>query len=311
MVAPQDRTPIGGLVPPDSDQLTLGGLDAAAPELRDAGALDGLEGAVAVREPPVCGEWSFDTDEIPESRAGATFVATPVIAESAVSAPSPEIRRAPAISSGPALPPPVPAVPRVVAPRNPTPPTPLPAIDELRSIHDAHPRNERAAMAFSNALANRGNIEGALGALQRAIDAGASAVMLRCARATILSGRLRYEEAERELQQAQKAKPNDPHVLLLQGILACRRAKWREAVEPLGGAVERDPLSGQGHFYLGEALSKLDRLGEALEAYHRAAELEPDNWRAFKGVGMVLDRMSRPTEAAAFYRRARDGQRGT
>jgi Flp pilus assembly protein TadD len=74
--------------------------------------------------------------------------------------------------------------------------------------------------------------------------------------------------------------------------------------------VRHDPLSGQAHFYLGESLSKLDRLGEALEAYHRAAELEPDNWRAFKGVGIVLDRMGRPTEAADFYRRARDGQRG-
>jgi Flp pilus assembly protein TadD len=82
-------------------------------------------------------------------------------------------------------------------------------------------------------------------------------------------------------------------------------------VDPLARVTKHDPLSSQAHFYLGEALSKLDRLGEALEAYHRAAELEPDNWRAFKGVGIVLDRMGRPTEAAEFYRRARDGQRGS
>jgi Flp pilus assembly protein TadD len=99
-------------------------------------------------------------------------------------------------------------------------------------------------------------------------------------------------------------------VLLQQGILACRRAKWREAVEPLARVVRLDPHAGHAHYYLGEALSKLDRLGEALEAYHRAAELEPDNWRAFKGVGIVLDRMGYPAEAAEYYRRARDGQRG-
>ena len=64
------------------------------------------------------------------------------------------------------------------------------------------------------------------------------------------------------------------------------------------------------HFYLGEALNKLDRLKEALEAYVRASELEPGNWRALKGVGIVLDRMGRPADAAAYYRRARDAQSG-
>jgi Flp pilus assembly protein TadD len=70
------------------------------------------------------------------------------------------------------------------------------------------------------------------------------------------------------------------------------------------------PQSGPAHFYLGEALNKLDRLKEALEAYERASELEPGNWRALKGVGIVLDRMGRPADAAAFYRRARDAQSG-
>ena len=317
MVTPRDRTPIVGLPVPDPDQLTLGGLDpsgAAQTAVRDVPpAAQTDEGQALVREPPVCGEWSFDLDETPESRAGATFVPTPSFAQSAIPAPRPAVRTrdaaaAPAVPSAPGVRAPLP-LPRPLA-RSLTPPTPLPALDELKSIHDAHPGDEQTAMALSNALAKRGNIEGALGVLQRAIDAGADTVTLRCARATILSGRLRYEDAERELKRAQKAKPDDPEVLLQQGILACRRAKWRDAVEPLARVVKLDPLSGQGHFYLGESLSKLDRLGEALEAYHQAAEIEPDNWRAFKGVGMVLDRMGRSPEAAEFYRRARDGQRG-
>ena len=311
MVTPRDRTPIIGLPVPDPDQLTLGGLDpagaapAAVRDLAPAEPADEIQ--TAVREPPVCGEWSFDVDETPESRAGATFVPTPSFAQVAIPAPRPAVRRADApVASGVRVPLPMRRPPA----RALTPPTPLPALDELKSIHDAHPGDEQTAMALSNALAKRGNIEGALGVLLRAIDAGADTVTLRCARATILSGRLRYEDAERELKRAQKAKPDDPEVLLQQGILACRRAKWRDAVDPLARVVKLDPLSGQAHFYLGEALSKLDRLGEALEAYHQAAEIEPDNWRAFKGVGMVLDRMGRSPEAAEFYRRARDGQRG-
>ncbi|MDQ8164861.1 MAG: tetratricopeptide repeat protein [Gemmatimonadota bacterium] len=312
MSSPRERTPAIQPVVPDPDQLTLGGLDPSASQpsaTPQAVETDEGDVALALREPPVCGEWSFDVDELPDSRAHATFVPTPPVAAAIINPPRAEIRRT---ASGAATgftvaPPPPPVRP---APRNLTPPTPLPALDELKSIHDAHPGDEQTALALSHALAKRGNIEGALGVLQRAIDAGGDGVMLRCARATILSGRLRYDDAERELKRAQQVKPDDPGVLLQQGILACRRAKWREAVEPLGRVVKHEPASGQAHFYLGEALSKLDRLGEALEAYHRAAELEADNWRAFKGVGIVLDRMGRPTEAAEFYRRARDGQRG-
>jgi Flp pilus assembly protein TadD len=312
MVTPRDRTPVSGIVPTDPDQLLLGGLDAAlhppAAPLREPADGEDAEAIVIVREPPVCGEWSFDTDELPEARANATFVPTPAISQAPI-ATRVDGREAPrrAVEPAPALVPPPVAPPR--APRMPTPATPLPALDELKSIHDAHPGDEQTALALSNALAKRGNIEGALGVLLRAIDSGGDVVMLRCARANILSTRLRYDDAEQELKRALKSKPDDTSVLLQQGILACRRAKWRDAVDPLARVVRHDPLSGQAHFYLGESLSKLDRLGEALEAYHRAAELEPDNWRAFKGVGIVLDRMGRPGEAADFYRRARDGQR--
>ena len=114
--------------------------------------------------------------------------------------------------------------------------------------------------------------------LLRAIDAGADGVVLRCARATILSNRLRYDDAEAELKRAAKLRGDDPEVLLQQGILACRRAKWRDAVEPLAHVAKLSPQSVPAHFYLGEALNKLDRLKEALAAYEarrgaRAGEL--------------------------------------
>lgn len=317
MAEPRDRTPYAGTpVPrPDPNQLTLGELgtlSAVPAPAPDVQAFDDAGASAAEREPPVCGEWSFDPEEAPEARTVGVMIFPPTGASAAT--PKPVARAMgggappdPAVETVTrrALPPPPPRA----APRSVTPPTPLPALDELKSIHDAHPADERTALSLSAALAKRGNIEGALGVLERAIVSGADGVTLRCARASILSSRLRYDDAERELLRAQKLKPDNQTVLLQQGILACRRAKWREAVEPLARAVRGDPASGPAHFYLGEAMSKLDRLREALEAYHRAAELEPENWRAFKGVGMVLDRMGRPSEAAEFYRRARDGQR--
>ena len=322
------------------------------------------------REPPVCGEWSYDTTDEADSRASAMlgsaplaqlisspaqpFAALPHLAPTDAAAPSvrhaagdeitsaqssaqssvPSLgspasrtpRAAPAGPSSPAhtarsAPPPLLRGPltgstpiRVMRTplftRSLTPPTPLPALTELRSNHEAHPGSAKTAIDLADALDKRGNIEGALNALQRSIDAGADAVALRCARARLLSGRLRYDDAEAELRRAAKVNPDDPDVLLQQGILACRRAKWRDAVEPLERVARLDPRSSQAQFYLGEALSKIDRLEGALGCYQRAAELEPGNYRALKGVGIVLDRMGRPGDAAEFYRRARDAQGG-
>jgi Flp pilus assembly protein TadD len=344
-------TPRLGIASIDPEQLPLGWPDhapnASAPEA--ARADRDTDSAVVLREPPVCGEWSFDAADDSESRGGAKMVdgktsgAVPPVAMTAASSapravgrtvappppviaprvPSPRPAPAPAAPPMPVRTPspapvvttpmsmPMPSPIRSAAnPRMMTPPTPLPAFAELKSVHEAHPGDAGSAIALATALDKRGNIEGALTVLLRAIEAGADAVTLRCARAMILSGRLRYDDAEAELKRAANVRSDDPDVLLQQGNLACRRAKWRDAVEPLSHLVKINPLSGPAHFYLGEALNKIDSLQDAYLAYERAAELEPENWRALKGVGIVLDRMGRPADAATFYRRARDAQSG-
>lgn len=329
-------TPPAGIRSADINQLPLDVFDGAAlpplVELTESGdGSDGSDGdqAIGLREPPVCGEWSFDTSDDANTRTAAKMVETAPVA--AVRAPTPDriatpaVPRASGIASSSGIPVREPVrdyiqrvTPRTVAPplrtpaapRSMTPPTPLPALAELKSMHDASPGDARTAISLATALDKRGNIEGALSVLGRAIEAGADGVPLRCARATILSGRLRYDDAEAELKRAAKLQPENPDVLLQQGILACRRAKWRDAVEPLSMVARLNPTSALAHFYLGESLNKLDRLQEALVAYERAAELEPTNWRALKGVGIILDRMGRPADAAPFYRRARDAQSG-
>lgn len=320
-----DRTPPLGIPVNDPEQLPLGVFEGVP--MLPVGETPGAEGeggeaAIAVREPPVCGEWSFDLSDDAEARGGATFVdpapkpasTTPQpprttqhtlnAARRSTAAPDPDA--AAPVSPGPSLR----ALRTPMINRTITPPTPLPALAELKSIHEAHPGDVTTAVALSAALDKRGNIEGALSVLMRAIEAGADGVALRCARATILSNRLRYDDAEAELKRAAKLRGDDPDVLLQQGILACRRAKWRDAVDPLEHVARVSPQSAPAHFYLGEALNKLDRLKEALAAYEKASDLEPGNWRALKGVGIVLDRMGRPADAAAFYRRARDAQSG-
>jgi Flp pilus assembly protein TadD len=130
-----------------------------------------------------------------------------------------------------------------------------------------------------------------------------------CARVSALGAKLRYDDAEKMLKKAAKLSPESAEVLVQTGILACRRGRWREAVEPLQAGVAKAPDHAVAHYYIGEALNHIDDKQGALEAYQRAAEIEPDHWRALKGVGIVLDRLGRSSEAAVFYRRAREAQR--
>jgi Flp pilus assembly protein TadD len=97
--------------------------------------------------------------------------------------------------------------------------------------------------------------------------------------------------------------------LLELGISLCRRAKWRDAIDPLQRAVALDPSKAAAHYQLGDAYNQTDRLTDALEAYESAVRLQPDHWRAMKGIGVVLDRLGRPQDATAAYQRAREAQR--
>src|SRR5438876_637714 len=72
------------------------------------------------------------------------------------------------------------------------------------------------------------------------------------------------------------------------GVSLCRRARWREAIEPLQRAVSLDPDNALAHYQLGEAYNQTDRLNEALEAYEAAARLQPNHWRAMNRIGVVL-----------------------
>jgi Flp pilus assembly protein TadD len=101
----------------------------------------------------------------------------------------------------------------------------------------------------------------------------------------------------------------DAEILTERGVDLCRKARWRDAIEPLKRATELAPNGGLAFYYLGDAYNHIDQLPVALLAFEAASRLMTDNWRALKGVGIVLDRMRRPQEAAAAYQKARDAHR--
>ena len=336
----------------DPAQLSFGDV-AAVPQLRvDRQQGDGSGhgpdemSSIAYREPPVCGESSYDNlddagpswsvrivqeaeSHPPASRGQAGKPAAPA-AQATQAAPArpmsqpvsrpmqrPTHRPPPPPRPAPMDPPPARPIPprpspmpaAMIAPMRPTPVAiPSLSMEPLKRATEMSPRDADAAIMYAYALDKHGNAAAALVVLDECLANGGDEVRLICARAFLLGSRLKYELAEQELKRAAKIRLDDPDVQLQSGILDCRRARWRDAVEPLQKAAVQRADDALAQFYLGEALNHVDQLPGALVAYERAAQLDPSNWRAFKGVGIVLDRLGRPVDASVAYRQMREAQ---
>lgn len=302
---------------PDPEQLPLGMFEGVPLVPVETHGPDDEVVTIPVREPPVCGEWSYDDAELEEPRFVARRVdgvpaplmkATPIapirtVVDSRPQGKPPARRSAPRVGV---------VVTVAGAPNQEVAPSRAlrPTLEALRIAFEQTPADTARVLAYVAALEKKNDAETALAVLDRAEVAGADAFAVACARASALGAQLKYDAAESMIRKAAKLRPDAADVHLQTGILACRRARWRDAIDPLRRAVAQAPDSPAAHYYIGEALNHADDLQGALVAYQRAAELEPDHWRALKGVGIVLDRLGRSPEAADFYRRARDAQRG-
>jgi tetratricopeptide (TPR) repeat protein len=183
------------------------------------------------------------------------------------------------------------------------------AITAFREALEVKPGHTKARLRLATALDRGGNTEAALSELDRALAEEKDNVALLIGRASLLSARLRYTDAESDLRRALRLNESNAEIYLQLGVLDCRRARWREAIEPLRRAAEFDPTLVPAHYHLGEAYNHVDQLEAARLSYQRAAELAPANWRAFHGLGVVYDRLGRPVDAAAAYRRSREAQK--
>jgi hypothetical protein len=256
----------------DPAQLLLGAAEGVPLVPVEAYGPDTTSMVTAVREPPVCGEWSYDDREVEEPGGTVLTAVTRPIGSL--------VPVAPPVSTPVPTPVPTPvAVPLMHVERTPAlAPAPVPPEIPQRDKPTAPPARDP--------------------------------VTELCERIETHAAALRYAEVATALRELEKLRPDAPEIALYTGVLACRRARWKDAIAPLRAAVGRLPGHAGAHYHLGEALNQCDDLPGALVAYQRAAELDPMHWRALKGVGILYDRLGKPEQAAPFYRRARDAQRG-
>ena len=114
----------------------------------------------------------------------------------------------------------------------------------------------------------------------------------------------RYEEAERELEEAYLLRPRDPKVLNLLGLLYFKQEKFEKAEEVYRKLVTESPEAHTLYYNLGLICFKLQRLEEAESAFMKALELAEDNPKISFYLGSIYERQRRFPDAIYQYRQA-------
>lgn len=114
----------------------------------------------------------------------------------------------------------------------------------------------------------------------------------------------RYEEAERQLEEAYLLRPRDQKVLNLLGLVYFKQDKYEKAEEIYRKLTAESPEANTLYHNLGLIYFKLQRLEEAESAFTKALELQGDNPKINFYLGSIYERMKRYQDAIYQYRQA-------
>ena len=113
-----------------------------------------------------------------------------------------------------------------------------------------------------------------------------------------------YSESLRFLEQARKARPNDPAVFNVRGNALAGLGRHSEALECYDRAVELDPHLAEAFYNRGIAFAASGRYEKALASYDRAIELNGCYAEAHNNRGNALSALRRNAEALESYENA-------
>ncbi len=114
----------------------------------------------------------------------------------------------------------------------------------------------------------------------------------------------RYDEAERELEEAYLLRPRDQKVLNLLGLVYFRQEKLDKAEEVYRKLATESPDAHTLFYNLGLIYFKLNRLEEAESAFLKALELSRENPKISFYLGSIYERLHRFQDAIYQYRQA-------
>jgi Flp pilus assembly protein TadD len=175
-----------------------------------------------------------------------------------------------------------------------------------RSLAEDPGADPGARLLLAELLESQGELEAALAELTLALRAGSDRFLLLVHRGSLLARTGKPAEAESDLREAIRQRPQDPAGHAELGIALLRRGRAADAARAFQEALRLAPDDPELLFQLGEALQGKGDLEDALETLGRAAARAPGDPRPLKLMGRLLDRMGRTEEAMAMHRRARE-----
>src|SRR5688572_8567344 len=120
----------------------------------------------------------------------------------------------------------------------------------------------------------------------------------------VLYDERRYDEAERELEEAYLLRPRDQKVLNLLGLVYFRQEKLEKAEEVYRKLAAESPDAHTLFYNLGLIYFKLNRLEEAESAFAKALEISRENPKINFYLGSIYERLHRFQDAIYQYRQA-------
>ncbi len=114
----------------------------------------------------------------------------------------------------------------------------------------------------------------------------------------------KFDEAERQLEEAYLLRPRDLRVLNLLGLVYFRGDKLLKAEEVYRKLIAQSPDVATLHHNLGLICFKVGRLEDAEQAFRKALELSEGNPKIHFYLGSIYERMQRYKDAIFQYRQA-------
>jgi tetratricopeptide (TPR) repeat protein/uncharacterized protein (AIM24 family) len=114
----------------------------------------------------------------------------------------------------------------------------------------------------------------------------------------------RFEEAERQLEEAYLLRPRDQKVLNLLGLVYFKQDKYEKAEEVYRKLAAESPEAYTLFYNLGLINFKLNRLQEAEQAFLKALELSQGSPKINFYLGSIYERLQRFQDAIYHYRQA-------
>ena len=180
------------------------------------------------------------------------------------------------------------------------------AIPDLMKAIELDPKDDIAYRILAHAkyelaLSNNTSFDGALTAIDKAIELAPGKAVNHTRRGTILSAMKDYDRAFVAYGEAIRIEPKDADLYLSRGDAYTDKGDFDKAISDYDQAISLDPKHVRAHNHRGDAYSAKGDNDRAIADYDQAITLDPKNKRAYRARGVAYLYNNAPQKALADF----------